>query len=53
MNEFFPHKKICIARELTKIYEEFLIGSPLEILNRINNNPEKLKGEFVVIVKGG
>jgi 16S rRNA (cytidine1402-2'-O)-methyltransferase len=51
MQEFFPEKKICIARELTKIYEEFIIGSPLEILNIIEKNPEKIKGEFVVIVK--
>ena len=50
MNEFFPEKKICLARELTKIYEEFLIGSPQEILEILNEFPEKKKGEFVVLV---
>lgn len=50
MNEFFPQKKICLARELTKIYEEFLIGSPQEILNIFEEFPEKKKGEFVVLV---
>jgi len=43
-------KKVCIARELTKIYEEFQTGSPAEILELLKNNPEKQKGEFTVIV---
>lgn len=50
MCEFFPEKKICLARELTKIYEEFIIGSPQEVLEILQNFPEKKKGEFVVLV---
>jgi 16S rRNA (cytidine1402-2'-O)-methyltransferase len=50
MNEFFPSKQVCLARELTKIYEEFLIGKPAEILEIFKNFPEKKKGEFVVLV---
>lgn len=50
MQEFFPEKKICLARELTKIYEEFLIGSPDEILKIFTEFPEKKKGEFVVLI---
>lgn len=50
MHEFFPEKKICIARELTKIYEEFLIGTPSEIQQIFKDFPEKKKGEFVVLV---
>ncbi|MFH1200786.1 MAG: 16S rRNA (cytidine(1402)-2'-O)-methyltransferase [bacterium] len=48
--KFCPDKKVCIARELTKIYEEFKTGSPLEILKYFNKNPDKKRGEFVVIV---
>ncbi|MFH1366274.1 MAG: 16S rRNA (cytidine(1402)-2'-O)-methyltransferase [Patescibacteria group bacterium] len=48
--KFCPDKKICIARELTKIYEEFKTGTPLEILEYFNKNPDKQRGEFVVIV---
>ena len=48
--KFCPNKKVCIARELTKIYEEFKIGSPAEILKYLNKNPEKQRGEFTVIV---
>ena len=43
------HREICIAREITKIHEEFIRGTVaecLEILNTHNN----LKGEFVIVV---
>jgi 16S rRNA (cytidine1402-2'-O)-methyltransferase len=48
--KFCPNKKVCLARELTKIYEEFKTGSPSEILNYLVENPIKKKGEFTVIV---
>jgi len=48
--KFCPDKKVCIARELTKIYEEFKTGSPAEVLEYFNKNPDKQRGEFVVIV---
>lgn len=48
--KFCPNKKVCIARELTKIYEEFKNGSPAEVLEHLNKNPEKRRGEFTVIV---
>ncbi len=43
-------KKVCIARELTKIYEEFKTGTPAEVLEYLTKNPEKQRGEFTVIV---
>src|SRR3989338_7951676 len=48
--EFCPDKKVCIARELTKIYEEFKLGSPAEVLEYFKKNKEKQRGEFTVIV---
>jgi len=50
LKKFCPDKKICIARELTKIYEEFQIGTPTEILEYFVKNKEKQRGEFTVIV---
>jgi len=50
LQKFCPNKKICIARELTKIYEEFKTGSPIELLEYLNQNLVKQKGEFVVLV---
>ena len=50
LNKFCPNKKVCIARELTKIYEEFKTGSPAELLEYLTKNPIKQKGEFTVLV---
>ncbi len=48
--KFCPTKKVCIARELTKIYEEFKTGTPAEVLEYLEKNKEKQRGEFTVIV---
>lgn len=48
--KFCPDKKVCVARELTKIYEEFKTGIPAEVLEYFQKNKEKQRGEFVVIV---
>ena len=50
LQKFSPDKKVCIARELTKIYEEFKTGTPTEVLEYLTTNPVKQKGEFTVIV---
>jgi len=44
------NKKITIARELTKIYEQIISGKPEEILKYFEQNTDKIKGEFVVII---
>ncbi|MBU0671154.1 rRNA (cytidine-2'-O-)-methyltransferase, partial [Patescibacteria group bacterium] len=43
-------KQIVLCRELTKIHEEFLRGTAVELLKILEDNKEKQKGEFVVIV---
>jgi 16S rRNA (cytidine1402-2'-O)-methyltransferase len=48
--EYLPSKKVTLARELTKMHEEVLQGTPAELLEILENNPQKQKGEFVVIV---
>lgn len=45
-----PKSKITLARELTKIHEEVLVGSPGE-LEDILKKGGKARGEFVVIVQ--
>ena len=40
---------MIVARELTKLHEEVLEGTPAEVLEILNNEPVKQKGEFVVI----
>ncbi|MFA5838546.1 MAG: 16S rRNA (cytidine(1402)-2'-O)-methyltransferase [Candidatus Paceibacterota bacterium] len=44
------NKKITIARELTKIYEQIISGDSEELLSYFNKNKDKIKGEFVVII---
>ncbi len=43
-------RKVVIARELTKVFEETISGSATEVLNYFKINPDKVRGEFVVIV---
>jgi len=43
-------KKITVCRELTKIYEQVVCGTADEVFNYFNENPDKVRGEFVVIV---
>lgn len=50
LNEFCPNKKVCLARELTKIYEEFKTGRAIQLLEYLKSNPVKQKGEFTVLV---
>jgi len=45
-------KKIVVARELTKIYEEIVSGSITEIINFFSQFPAKIKGEFVFVIQG-
>lgn len=43
-------KKVIIGRELTKMFEQIIRGNLEEVLEYFEKNPEKVKGEFVVIV---
>lgn len=46
--EVFGNRRIVIARELTKKYEEYIRGTLEEIINNIT----ELKGEIVLIIEG-
>ncbi len=50
LNEVFPERGVVLARELTKKFEEFLRGTPHELLEILKKR--SLKGEFVVLVEG-
>ena len=40
----------CIVKELTKIFETVRVGPASELLAWLNEKPEHLKGEFVVLI---
>jgi 16S rRNA (cytidine1402-2'-O)-methyltransferase len=50
MKEFLGDRKVCIARELSKTFEEYLIGTPLDLIDKLEQH---LKiGEVTVLVEG-
>ncbi|MFQ3598809.1 MAG: 16S rRNA (cytidine(1402)-2'-O)-methyltransferase [Chloroherpetonaceae bacterium] len=48
LQEHFGNPTVMIARELTKLHEEILLGSPQELKAKFES--KKILGEFVVIV---
>ncbi len=48
IEEVFGNRKICLARELSKIYEEIYRGSIQDVIKEIEN----IKGEIVLVVDG-
>ncbi|MGM0443014.1 MAG: 16S rRNA (cytidine(1402)-2'-O)-methyltransferase [Fibrobacterota bacterium] len=48
LEETLPHAAIALCREITKIHEEFLRGTPSSIIANLGDR--KLKGEIVVLI---
>jgi len=44
-------RRIAVCKELTKIHEEVVKGTVFEVIEYFNNNPDRVRGEFVVIVE--
>ncbi len=51
MLEILGDRNICVAREMTKLYEEVLRGSLSEVISVLSER-ENLKGEVTVVVEG-
>lgn len=49
LGKTIPKQTVTLARELTKLHEEVLTGSPSELLEQIKKG--KARGEFVVIIE--
>ncbi len=52
LKKLMPNRQIMLARELTKHFEETIKGTPEEVINVLEQNPEKVRGEFVGIIFG-
>ena len=48
LEQAVPQANVTIARELTKLHEEVISGTPLTLLERLKKG--EIRGEFVVIV---
>jgi 16S rRNA (cytidine1402-2'-O)-methyltransferase len=49
-NDIIPDRQLCVARELTKKFEEFRRGTAIELLAHYEAHPPK--GEIVLIISG-
>lgn len=48
IKEILGDRNIVLAREITKIHEEYIRGKVSEVISNINNP----KGEFVILIEG-
>ncbi|MES2223347.1 MAG: 16S rRNA (cytidine(1402)-2'-O)-methyltransferase [Patescibacteria group bacterium] len=48
--KFAPERQVQVAKEITKIFEQYVLGTPVEVLEYFTKNNDKVRGEFVVIV---
>lgn len=51
LQEVVPQYTVTITRELTKIFEEVVTGDPAYLIEYFKQHPDKVRGEFVVIVR--
>lgn len=47
-----PEQTIIIGRELTKMFEQVVSGTPVDVHTYFVNNQDKIRGEFVVGISG-
>jgi len=50
-SEALPQRRMAVGREITKIHEEFVRGTPGEILSSLHVR-DAVRGEFVLVVEG-
>ncbi|MCH9025252.1 MAG: hypothetical protein IH931_07955 [candidate division Zixibacteria bacterium] len=50
MHDILGDRRACVAREMTKIHEQFARGTISEILEKFSNLT--VKGEIVIVVEG-
>lgn len=49
INKYRPDCKVVVARELTKLHEEFLTGTPSEVITTLKSKPS-IKGEITLLI---
>ena len=47
-----PERKVLVAREITKMFEENVHGTLLEVVQYFLAHPDHIRGEFVIAVEG-
>ena len=49
---FHPERSVVLARELTKTFETFLQGTPVQLLEQMEQDANQTRGEFVIVIAG-
>ena len=47
-----PERRVCLARELTKLYEDGHVAAAAELLRWLQADDNRQRGEFVLLVEG-
>lgn len=47
-----PERRILVSREITKLHEEHIHGNLLEVIEHFRSHPDRIRGEFVLVVEG-
>lgn len=50
LTEAIPTRPLAVCRELTKIHESVLRGTPAEVLKHFTDHPDQVRGEIVIVI---
>jgi 16S rRNA (cytidine1402-2'-O)-methyltransferase len=50
--EIFPARQLCLARELTKLFEQSFTASATEVAEWLKQDVNRSRGEFVLVLQG-
>ncbi|MDR2889595.1 MAG: 16S rRNA (cytidine(1402)-2'-O)-methyltransferase [Lachnospiraceae bacterium] len=48
--DIFPEAELCLCNDLTKMFERVYRGTPTEIEQQLNDNPNAGKGEYTLVM---
>lgn len=51
LHEYLGNRRVAVARELTKVFEEIVRGKLADVLETFSQR-EKIRGEFVIVLSG-
>jgi len=50
LGDVAPASFVCVAKEMTKVFERYFTGTPAQALAQLQESPKNTKGEFTVVV---
>lgn len=48
--EMAPNSQLFVAKEMTKMFENYFVGKPAEVLEKMKSDSKNSKGEFVMVL---